>query len=192
MNKFVTNIKGTTIKHFGARSRLAPIYFKLSPDQSHSITSCLRANMEHIDGRWGSALAFPLNPQSSTHHAPLSRRRFVSENQPSSHRPHSFPTRNMIDQSALAHFHALLESALQDYEKKSGITLTDRDNWLPIQLQRRHSIDSITTLLQDKTQASHSFQQRDRIFKSIKATVSILTPSSAVAFVADDAGPVRC
>jgi len=98
----------------------------------------------------------------------------------------------MTDQpAASARFQALLESALQDYEKKAGITLADWEDSLAIQLQRCHSIDDVTTLLQDKTQAFNDLRQRDRIFKSIKATVSILTPISAVASVADDAGLVR-
>jgi hypothetical protein len=46
-------------------------------------------------------------------------------------------------------------------------------------------------LLQDKTQAFNDLRQRDRIFKSIKATVSILTPISTVASTADDASLVR-
>ena len=97
----------------------------------------------------------------------------------------------MTDQPASARFQALLESALQDYEEKAGITLADWEDSLAIQLQRCHSIDDITTLLQDKTQAFNDFRQRDRMFKSIKATVSILTPISAIASVADDAGLVR-
>ena len=52
------------------------------------------------------------------------------------------------------------------------------------------SIDDIITLLQDKVQAFSDFRQRDRIFKSIGVTVSILTPISAVASIADDAGLV--
>ena len=88
----------------------------------------------------------------------------------------------MTDQSASARFQTLLESALQDYEKKSGVKLAGRGDFLAIQLRRcGHSIDDITALLQDKTQAFDDFRQRDRIFKSIKATVSILTPISAVA-----------
>jgi len=135
-------------------------------------------------------LAFALNPQPSTHHTPLSRPCFVSENQSSSQRPHSFPTRDMTDQPASARFQVLLESALQGYEKQAGIKLTDWEDSLAIRLQRCHSIDDITTLLQDKTQAFDDFRQRDRIFKSIKATVSILTPISALASAADDAGLV--
>ena len=97
----------------------------------------------------------------------------------------------MTDQPASARFQALLESALRDYEKKAGITLADWEDSLAIQLQRCQSIDDVTTLLQDKTQAFNDFRQRDRIFKSIKATVSILTPISAITSVADDAGLVR-
>jgi len=97
----------------------------------------------------------------------------------------------MTDQPTSARFQALLESALQDYDKKAGVTLTNREDSLAIQLQRCHSIDVITTLLQEKAQASNDLQQRDRIFKSIKATVSILTPISAVTLVADDASLVH-
>jgi len=97
----------------------------------------------------------------------------------------------MTDQPGSARFQALLESALQAYEKKAGVTLADSEDSLAIRLQCCHSIDDITTLLQDKTQAFDDFRQRDKIFKSINATVSILTPISALVSVADDAGLVR-
>jgi len=97
----------------------------------------------------------------------------------------------MTNQPGPARFQALLESALQSYEKKAGITLADWEDSLAIRLQRCHSIDDITTLLQDRAQAFNDFQQRDRIFKSIKATVSILAPISAVTTVAGDASLVR-
>ena len=98
----------------------------------------------------------------------------------------------MTHQPASVRFQALLDSALQEYEKKAGVLLADRKDSLAIrELQLCHSIDDITTLLQVKTQAFNDFQERDRIFKSIRATVSILTPISAVASVADDAGVVR-
>jgi len=97
----------------------------------------------------------------------------------------------MTDQPGSARFQSLLESALQIYEKKASITFANWEDSLAIRLQRCHSIDDITSLLQDKAQAFNDFQQRDRIFKSIKATVSILTPISDVATLADDAGLVR-
>ena len=96
----------------------------------------------------------------------------------------------MTDQPGSARFQALLESALQEYEKKPGVVLADWKDSLAIQLQRCHSLDDITTLLRDKMQAFNDNRQRDRIFKSIKATVSILTPVSAIASIAGDAGLV--
>jgi hypothetical protein len=97
----------------------------------------------------------------------------------------------MTEQPGSARFQELLESALRDYEKKAGVTLADWEDSLAIRLQHCHSIDDITILLQDKTQAFSDLRQRDRMLKSIKATVSILTPISTVASVADDAGLVR-
>ena len=97
----------------------------------------------------------------------------------------------MTDQPGSARFQVLLNSALQDYEKKPGVTLADWEDSLAIELQLCQSVHDITTLLQGKTQAFDNFRQRDRIFKSIKATVSILTPIYTVASVADDAGLVR-
>ena len=97
----------------------------------------------------------------------------------------------MTDQPESGRFQALLESALWDYEKKAGVTLVDREDSLAIQIQHCHSINDITILLQDKVQASDDFLQNDRICKSIKAIVLILTPISAISSVADDAGQVR-
>jgi len=146
--------------------------------------------MEHTVGAVLSPSLFPPTFYP-VYHTPLSRHCSVTENQSSSHTPHPFPTRDMTDQAGSARFQALLESALQEYEKKPGVILADWDDSLAIRLQRCHSIDSITALLQDKAQAFNDFRRRDRIFKSIRATVSILTPVSAVTSVADDAGLVR-
>ena len=95
-------------------------------------------------------------------------------------------------QPGSARFQALLGAALRDYEIKAGVTLVDwkDEDWLAIRLQRCHTIDGITTLLQGRTQASDDIRQHHRIFKSIKATVSNLTPISALAYVDDGAGPV--
>jgi len=97
----------------------------------------------------------------------------------------------MTDQPGSARFQALLESAVQAYEKKAGVTLADLEGSLAVRLQRCHSVDDITTLLQGQAQAIDDFQQRDRIFKSIKTTVSILSPTYSVASVADNIGLVR-
>ena len=101
-----------------------------------------------------------------------------------------FPTSDMADPGSVR-FQAFIDRALHDYEKKSGVTSADSDDSLAIQLQRCHSPDSIATLLRDKMQDLNDFRQRDRIFKSIEATVSIFTPISAVASTASNAGLVR-
>jgi len=98
----------------------------------------------------------------------------------------------MTHQPGSDRFQALLESALQEYEKQAGVILADQKDSIAIrELQLCHTIDDITTLLQVKTQAFNDFQQRDRIFRSIRATVSILAPISALASTADGAGLVR-
>jgi len=95
----------------------------------------------------------------------------------------------MADQSGSARFQALFESALEDYEKKTGITLSKHP--LAVQLQSCHSEDDITDLLQGRAKAFDIFQEKDRMLKAIKVTVSILTPLSMAASLADAVGLVR-
>jgi hypothetical protein len=89
----------------------------------------------------------------------------------------------MTDQRGSARFQVLLESAVQAYEKQAGTTLADSGNPLAMKLQRCHSVDDIATLIQGQAQSFNDFRQRDRIFKSIETTVSILSPISSVASV---------
>ena len=96
----------------------------------------------------------------------------------------------MTDHPGSARFQRLLESAVQAYEKKTGVTLADLEDSLAMRLQGCHSVDDIATVLQGQAQAIDDFQ-RDRIFKTIKTTVSILSPISSVASVADSVGLVR-
>ena len=53
----------------------------------------------------------------------------------------------MTDQPGSACFQALLESAVQAYEKKAGATLTGSEDLLAMQLQCCHSVDDIATML---------------------------------------------
>ncbi len=94
----------------------------------------------------------------------------------------------MADQSGPGRFQALFESALQTYERKTGITLAEHP--LSVQLQSCHSVESITTALKSQVQAFSDFREHDRIMKSIKTTVSILTPLSSAASLADTFGLV--
>jgi len=97
----------------------------------------------------------------------------------------------MAEQSGSARFQALLESALRTYEKNAGVTLGDLEHPLAVQLQSCHSVDDLTALLQDQAQIVDDFRQRDRIVKSIKATVSTLIPISSGVSGPDNVGLVR-
>ena len=96
----------------------------------------------------------------------------------------------MTDQPGPARFQVLLESALQTYEERTGAMLADLKDPLVVRLRTCHSVDDAATLLQGQAQVFDDLRQRDRIFKSIRTTVSVLTPSSSVAYTTNDASPV--
>jgi len=87
----------------------------------------------------------------------------------------------MADQSR---FCALFESALQSYGKDAGVNLPEHP--LALQLQSCHSTESIIAVLQGQAQAFSEFRGSDRVMKTIKSTVSILTRLSATASLAVD------
>ena len=96
----------------------------------------------------------------------------------------------MADRSGTAHFQWLFEAALQAYKKKTEITLAEHP--LAVHLQSCDSAESITTtLLQGEPQAFSNFQEKDRITKSIKTIVSVLTTLSATASLGDALSLVR-
>ena len=86
------------------------------------------------------------------------------------------------------HFQALLKSALQDYEKQTGIPLTNHP--LAEKLQNCQSVDSVTTLLEDQSQAFNEFRGRDKITKPLKGVVSVLSKVSAAVSLGQDFGLV--
>ncbi len=95
----------------------------------------------------------------------------------------------MTDHLGSAHFQALFESALQDYVKKTGITLAEYP--LAVQLQSCNSVESIDNLVRGQAQAFSNFREGDRITKSIKTAVSKSNTLSATAFLGDAFGLVR-
>jgi hypothetical protein len=82
----------------------------------------------------------------------------------------------MANPSGSVYFQRVLESALIRYEKKTGVTLSEHP--LAMQLQSCNSIDDFNNLLQEKAK---DIKERERITKSMKTIVSILTPLSSVA-----------
>ena len=92
----------------------------------------------------------------------------------------------MADKSGSARFEALFESALQDYDRTTGVTLARHP--LAVDIQNCQSVDNISTLLQRRAEAFSDFRQKDRMTKAIKNTLSILTPLSDVASLAGTVG----
>ena len=100
-----------------------------------------------------------------------------------------FPISDMTDHSGSTRFRSLFESAFREYEKKMSITLAEHP--LAIQLQSCHSIESTAGVLQGQAQAFSKFRGSDRVIKSIKGTLSILTTLSDTATLGDSVGLVR-
>jgi hypothetical protein len=114
----------------------------------------------------------------------------ISAQQPLSESYISFPTHDMDNQSGPIRVHKLFESALQAYEKKTGVALAEHP--LAIKLQCYDSVESITTLLQGQAQAFSESRGSDRAMKFIKNTVSSLSKLSATACLAIDIGLLVC
>ena len=69
---------------------------------------------------------------------------------PSFHR-----TPNINDLSGFSHFQSLFETALQDYEKQTGMKLAEHP--LAKQLELCDSVESVTTVLQQHVQSFSKF-----------------------------------
>ena len=89
----------------------------------------------------------------------------------------SFVACNMSDQLQSSRIEALFESALRDYENKTGIPLAKHP--LAEQLQNCQSVDSVTTLLQERARAFNEYRGSDKIMKSLRSIVSALSRVSA-------------
>ena len=95
----------------------------------------------------------------------------------------------MGDQSGSAHFRTLFDSALQAYEKNTGVPLTEHP--LAAQLQDCHSVESVTTLFQHQAKDFSDFRGKNRIMKLIESTVLILSTLSANTALGGTIGLVR-
>ena len=95
----------------------------------------------------------------------------------------------MADQSGSARFRASFESALQTYQKKTGVPFAQHP--LAAKLLSCHTVEDITTLLQTQAETFSDSPAGDRIIELIKTTVSILTPFSDAASFDDAVGLVR-
>jgi len=94
----------------------------------------------------------------------------------------------MADQTQSARFHTPFESALEAYEKYTGIKLAQHP--LSMGLQNYNPVGSITAFLQSQAPAFSDFTENDRLMGLIKVTVWILTTLSA-ASLGNAFSPVR-
>jgi len=95
----------------------------------------------------------------------------------------------MSDQPGSAQFRAFFDTALQDYEEKTGITLAKQP--LAEKLENCNSVESITAILQDQARIFSDSQGSDRIIKLTESVVSILCRLSATATLDSAVGMVR-
>ena len=94
----------------------------------------------------------------------------------------------MGDQSGSSRFQELFESALQDYEHQTGISLPKHP--LAQQLQTCNSVESIIAVLHQQVNAFSEFRGSDKVMKSLKNIVSVLCRLSATADLGDAVGLV--
>ena len=92
----------------------------------------------------------------------------------------------MADQSGSISFQWVFESALLRYEKMTGVTLSEHP--LALQLESCNSVEDFNKLLGDKAK---DVRESERITKSMKTIVSILTRLSSVASLPSTVGLVR-
>jgi len=92
-------------------------------------------------------------------------------------------------QSGSSRFGVLFESALQDYQKQTGMTLAEHP--FAEQLQNYQSVESVTALLQGQAQTLGEFKGSDRIMKSLKSIASVLFSLSASTALGGAIGLVR-
>jgi hypothetical protein len=95
----------------------------------------------------------------------------------------------MCDQSSSSRLRVLFEHALQSYEEQTGIALAKHP--LAEQLQKCNSVESVSDVLREQTQAFDDFRGKDKILKSLKNAISVLYKVSSVADFGHAIGLVR-
>jgi hypothetical protein len=95
----------------------------------------------------------------------------------------------MSDQPASSHLKVLFEATLQDYERQTGIALAKHP--LAERLQECDSIESITAILHEQTQAFNDFRGKEKVIKLLKNAVSVLYKLSACAKLGEVIGVVH-
>ncbi|KAF8487472.1 hypothetical protein DFH94DRAFT_678494 [Russula ochroleuca] len=92
----------------------------------------------------------------------------------------------MSDPSASSHLQVLFEAALQDYEKQTGIALAKHP--LADKLHNCDTVESVTAVLHEQTQAFSEFWGEDKVLIPLKNTISVMCKLSATANFGRDIG----
>jgi hypothetical protein len=95
----------------------------------------------------------------------------------------------MSDQSGSSRLRELFEAALQDYENQTGIALAKHP--LAEQLQNCDTVESVTAVLREQTQAFSEFWGKDKVLKPLRKAISVLYKLSATAGFGQAVGLVR-
>ena len=91
----------------------------------------------------------------------------------------------MSGQSGPSHFQELFEAAFPDYERQTGRTLANHP--LAQKLQSCDSVESVTAVLSEQTDASTEIRGKDKVLKPLRNVLSVLHKLSS----APDLGLVR-
>jgi fungal STAND N-terminal Goodbye domain len=87
-------------------------------------------------------------------------------------------------------FESLFQSALDEYEKQTGINLVEHP--LAAQLDGCDSVDSITEVLQEQARSFREFRGSDnKIMKSLRRAVQVLHKLSGSVVIGEAIGLVR-
>ena len=87
----------------------------------------------------------------------------------------------MSDQLGSSHFQVLFEAAFRDYEEQTGKTLANHS--LAEKLQSCDSVESVTAVLREQTEASSEIQGKDKVLKPLKNVLSVLHKLSSTSAV---------
>ena len=87
------------------------------------------------------------------------------------------------DQSGLSPLRVLFQTALEDYEKQTGIELVKHP--LAERLQDCNTVDAVTAILHEQAQDFKKFQEKDKVLKPLKKVLTVLHIISSVPSVAN-------
>ena len=98
------------------------------------------------------------------------------------------PTFDVSDESGSSRLRVLFQTALDDYEKQTGIELWRHH--LAERLQDCNSVEAVTAILGEQAQNLNKFREKDKVLKPLKKVLTVLHMISSVPSVADFAQQV--